>query len=167
MFPLAQVLINSILLSLVFGVIVVGSLRWNPRIWIQDFPEAIRATQPPLTPSEKRQQRLVTVVFLTALIGLPLWFNAQLKASMGESFTFSTAFLSTWLMFQVVNLFDAVVLDWLYLVVMRPSYIILPGTEGLMSAMTDVRWHVMNYFKGVVIVSVLALPVAAVAMVIG
>lgn len=166
MFPFGQALVDGLLLSLVFGVIVIGSLRWNPRIWMQDFPEAIRATQPPLTPVEKRQKTLITVIFFAAIIGLPIWFNAQMRASMGADFTFQTSFVHTWLMFQIVNLFDAVVLDWLYIAVMKPRYLILPGSEGVVEqALTDVRWHIGNYLKGVVIVSVLALPIAAVALI--
>ena len=56
MLPLTDILIYGLLMSIVTGVLILGSLYINPRIWLQDYPAEIRAKVPPNTPDEKRAQ---------------------------------------------------------------------------------------------------------------
>ncbi|MDZ4767045.1 MAG: hypothetical protein SGI73_21100 [Chloroflexota bacterium] len=165
MFSLTQSLLNGVLLSLIFGLMVVGSLRWNPRLWIQDYPAAIRATQPPLTAQEQRQRAVLSGLILLIALGLPVLFVAQLRAADDGTLTFGAAYLFLWISLQMVNLFDAVIIDWVWLVMFHPKFVILPGAEGLAHLLEDKRMHLTNYAKGVVIFSVLALPFALAAVV--
>jgi hypothetical protein len=104
------------------------------------------------------------VLFLGSMIGILYYSNAQLKAANGGSITFLTAWLNTFILFNIGNLFDAVVIDWLILTMMKPKFMILPGTTLAEYAMfNDWRLHLGNYVKGVVIGAVFSLPIAFVA----
>jgi hypothetical protein len=116
---LQRLLSDGALLVGVIGVIILGSLVINPRLWLNDYPKEIRAKVPPNTPEEKRVQWVVFVLFLGSMIGIIYYSAAQLKADNGGSISFLTAWLHTFLLFNIANLFDAVVIDLLILTVCR------------------------------------------------
>ena len=162
MFSLSQALINGVVLSAIFGVIVVISLYRNPRLWIQDFPKEIQATQSPLTPQEKREKAVLSVLIVGIMLGAPLYIVAQLRAS-GGSPSFFEAYASIWIAYQIVMLFDAIVIDWLWLVEFQPKFVVLPGAEGLTHLLSDKRMHLNNYVKSVVGTTIGAIPYAIIA----
>ncbi|MCC7209543.1 MAG: hypothetical protein IT323_19700, partial [Anaerolineae bacterium] len=51
-----RIVADGALYSGVLGVAILGSLAWNPRLWIQDFPKALREQTPPLNNTERRQR---------------------------------------------------------------------------------------------------------------
>jgi hypothetical protein len=158
---LQRLLIDGLLLMGVMGVIILGSLVANPRLWLQDYAASIRAKVPPNTPGEKRAQRILMVLFLGSLIGILYYSAAQLKAANGGSISFLTAWLHTFLLFNIGNLFDAVVIDYLILTLMKPRFMMLPGTQIADYAIfDDLRLHVANFLKGVVIGAVASVPIA-------
>jgi hypothetical protein len=161
---LPRIALDGLLLVSLMTVIVVGSLYANPRLWLQDYPKSIRAKVAPNTSQEKRAQKILMVLFLGSMIGVLYYSNAQLKAANGGSISFGTAWLNTFILFNIVNLFDAVVIDWLFLTLMKPKFIVLPGTTiAEYAVFNDWRLHVGNYLKGVVIGAVFSLPIAFVA----
>ena len=54
----------------------------------------------------------------------------------GGHLGFAYAALHVWLLFQVVNLWDVVILDWLLFVTIQPAALLIPGTEGIPPTMT-------------------------------
>ena len=164
MLPATQIIVNSCLFVVAFGAVVWWSLWWNPRIWLHDFPTLMKAAQPPLQPWEKRQQYVVLIVFLIVLVGLPVFLNTQLRATMGSNFTFGIAFMNTWLMLQLANLYDAIGIDWL-ISTRPPKFAIVAGTEPYLYLLLDKQWHLQNFAKGFVGMTVVALIFAVVAMV--
>jgi hypothetical protein len=163
MIPLSSILIYSFFVSLAIGVLILGSLYINPRIWLQDYPAEIRAKVPPNTPDEKRAQRLLMIPFLGTLIGAPLWFVWQLEGTNGGTLPFGTAFVIIAIILHVFNLFDAVVIDFLILTLMKPKFAVIPGAEGMEHLYANWRLQVGNFFKGIVICTVLSIPIALVA----
>lgn len=160
---LSRILTDGLILSVVLGIVILGSLYFNPRLWLSDYPKEMQAKVPPPTPSEKRLRGLVAGLFLTVIIGWLYASTAQLKAANGGSIPFLAAWLNTFLVFNIFNLFDAVVIDYLILTLMKPRFAILPGTEGMEYLYLDWRLHVGNYLKGIVVCAVLGLPIAFVA----
>lgn len=160
---LTRLVLDGTLLCLMFSVVVMGSLWWNARLWIQDYPKPMQAAVPPLTPAEKRLQKWLTVFFLAIMIGIPAFSLGQLRLENGGQLSFATAFVHVWLLLNLMNLFDAVVLDWIILTQHTPKFAILPGTENLLYLFHDARMHLMNYGKGVVIVTVFSVIFALVA----
>lgn len=158
---LERILTDGLLLVIVIGAIILGSLYANPRLWLQDYPKAIRAKVPPNTPQEKRIQKILTVLFLGSAVGILYYSGTQLKTANGGTLSFLTAWLHTFILFNIFNLFDALVIDYLFLTLMKPSFMILPGTTlAEYTIFNDWRLHVGNYLKGVILGAVFSLPIA-------
>jgi len=66
-----RIAIDDGMLSLVGGAIILGSLHANPRLWLQDFPDDIRAAVPPKSTAERRQALAWGVPYLLALFLIP------------------------------------------------------------------------------------------------
>lgn len=163
---LARILIDGAILSLISGVIILGSLYYNPRLWLNDYPKPIQAKVPPATKREKRLQRIVVIPFLLALIGVPLYSTVLLKQQFGGEISFLSAYLNAFFIANIFNLFDAVVIDLLILTFMKPKFAVIPGAEGMEYLYRDWNIHLVNYVKGVVFCAVFSLPIALAAIVI-
>lgn len=158
-----RVLIDGSLLCAVMGILIFGSLYLNPRLWLQDYPKEMQAKTPPLTPREQWARAVFAVTIMLLVVGIPFLSVRQLRADTGGSITFLLAFVNTYLVFQMFNLFDAVVIDFLVLTLMKPKFAVLPGAEGMEYLYHDWRMHVRNYLKGVIIGLVFCAPIAFLA----
>lgn len=154
-----RIVIDGLLLSLALGVLVMASLKYNPRLWLQDYPEYIRAKVPPINAQEKRQQRLMMLPFLLLALGVPYVSVVLAKAAFGGVISFPYAYLIAAGVMQVFNLFDAVVLDYLILTLLKPRFALLPGTTWEEYPL-DMMYQVRNFVKGIVICAVISLPIA-------
>lgn len=157
---------HSVAFCALFGVIAMGGLIYNARIWLGDYPAAIQAAVPPLDAAEKRTRNRFAIFFFVAMLGFIAFVLLRVRALEGGDLSFRGAFLGLFIPLQMVNLFDAVVLDWLILAVMKPKFAILPGAEHLVSEFEDVRFHLVNFAKGVVICTVLPAVFALAAFVV-
>jgi len=163
MLILSRVIADGLILSAALGVIILGSLYLNPRLWLNDYPKQMQAKVPPLTAREKWARGILAALFLAVIVGWLYFSTAQLKAANGGTVSFLAAWLNAFLVFNIFNLFDAVVLDLLILTLMKPRFATLPGTEGMEYLYHNWRMHLTNYLKGIVFCAVLSLPAAFVA----
>lgn len=145
---LSRGLAFSLFMTALIGV----SLRQDPRIWERSAPADVRARMGPPDERTRRLRRGWGVVMLAGMIGL----GASVSLSVGAHGPL-VVFATTYLAFQVFNLWDAVVID-LPLVLLRPRWAFPPGTEDS-PAYRDPRWHLANYGKGFLV----GLPFAGVA----
>jgi hypothetical protein len=159
---LQRILINGTVLSLVLGVIVLGSLKYNARLWLQDYPKPIRDKVPPLSAIEKRDRAVVSVAVIGILFGGVILATLQLRT--GQALSFGEAYLSIFLMLAMFNLFDAIVLDLIILTLLKPKFVILPGAEGMEYLFHDYRKHLTDFLKGMVFCIVVSLPFALIAV---
>jgi hypothetical protein len=58
-----------------------------------------------------------------------------------------SAFVFSGITLLVFNLFDLIILDWLFFCTIQPRSMVLPGTEG-MTAYRDYRFHFIGFLKG-------------------
>ena len=161
---LNRILIDGTLLSLAMSVIIYASLRYNPRLWLQDYPAEIRAKVPPLTPGEKRAQRLLIIPFLLVMIGVPIYSTYLLRLENGGIISFLSAYLNVFFVTNLFNLFDAVVIDLLIGTFMKPKFAVIPGAEGMEYVFRNWGWHLANYLKGIVFCTIFSAPLALVAL---
>jgi hypothetical protein len=66
---------------------------------------------------------------------------------LGTPPSFLAIFASIVIVFALFNLVDAVIIDWLILLVLWPGLSVLPGTEG-MAGYKDARRWTINLIKG-------------------
>jgi hypothetical protein len=152
-----QLLTDSAIYVAVATILLVGLVLYNPRLMLQDYPPAIKASVPPKTKTEKRQSTLLGMPFLLVLLVLPFVFVFQLPK---DSFLglFMHAFGVVW----AFNIWDWLVLDWLVFCTLTPKMFVIPGSEGH-PAYKDYGFHFRGFLIGTVFSLALGLVVAAVA----
>jgi hypothetical protein len=160
----AYILQYGIVFSVGFALIVLGALYLNPRIMLSSYPKEVQAQLPPLSPSEKKQQTVLgTLVWGYALVGL-FYANARLAAGGGPA-AFVPLFLNTYLVFEVVNLFDLLVIDYLVLLVLKPPSLFIPGTLAL-GQDHGFGFHFKGFLKGSVLGVVISAVIALISLVV-
>lgn len=161
---MGRIMADGALYSTVFGVLIVGSLAYNARLWMQDFPPAIRSAIPPLSRTEKRQRAVFGLMFMVVTFGLPLWLSGRLEVQYGGAVPFVDMYLYMLGVLLLFNLFDAVVLDVLLITILRPGFVRLPGSDAVAnSALRDPRWHLTAFLKGIAFCTVGAVLLSGIA----
>ena len=159
---------NDVLLqALMFGgwisawmvAVIILSLRWNPEIWVYDYPPEIRAALPPKSEHAKRQTLWVSLPTFAVLIGLLTWLVVRLYTVAGGFPGFWEVAAALWVAMQLFNLIDLLFVDWLLVETWRPRFVYMPGTERF----ADRRFygfHARGFLKGSVGITLLSLFVA-------
>lgn len=148
---------DGILLTIIFSVFVVGTLFWKPRMWLHDFPADIQALIPPKTDHEKRLTIYMAIPFFIILFaGLALTAYRY-----GSANGFLAMAVHVYLVWQIVNLIDLLIIDWCGMMLIDPTNPPFPGTEGA-KGYRDFRFHFIGFIKGSVMGIVLALMITGV-----
>ncbi|MEN0079781.1 MAG: hypothetical protein AAF753_11795 [Pseudomonadota bacterium] len=143
------------LLCFSIAVIVVPTLFWKPRIWLRDLPQDIQAAADPITADEKRIAVAVGVLVTAIMLGIIVASTVRHGFAGG----FVPAALHAFLLFQIFNAFDAVVLDCGILALIDPAHPPIEGTEDA-ADWRDYKYHFSASLRGAVIGVILA-PAAA------
>jgi hypothetical protein len=150
-----RILVDGVALSAVAISLIFGSLRWNPRLWLQDFPKDIRDAVPPKTPGERRQSLVWGIPFLAVLFLAPFLSCRALIRDAGAPVSLAWLWVDAFGMAIVFNLVDLVVVDWLVVCTITPSFLVVPGTVGF-AGYKDYRHHVRAFVTGTVASTVIA-----------
>lgn len=143
-------LIESIILCALFTIAVPFKLMRDPIKGIMSYPTAIRRrveSLPQYQGTIRQEERahmgkkLAFVPIVAAVLAVLGWLSG--------AHTFFPAFLHGFGLFMVVNLFDLVVLDWLWFC--RSPKVRLPGTEDMEKEYRDPWFHLRGFAKGIVI----------------
>lgn len=113
-----------------------------------------------MTRGERIASRLVGLPFLLALIGIPIWSVMSHKAAHPEA-TFFDAALHGFGVSMIFNIVDLLVLDLLWLGLLRPKWAMIPGTETVVF-----RFNVADHVRGFVVGTVLAVIIGCIGAVI-
>jgi hypothetical protein len=161
------ILINhGVVVGLVLGalmtVLCIVSLKINPEIWYNDYPEEVRKVYGPMSEKAKRQ-RTPFAILLFGIITVAMGYLVyQLGESLGSTPSFLAIFISASVVAIVFSLVDAFIIDWLILMVMWPSLGVLPGTEG-MAFYHDMKAWSINLLKSIPISIVIGLITAGIS----
>lgn len=157
----SQIVIDGLILSIGLSAIILGGMTLNPRLMAQDYPPEIKTQISPLNAAEKKQQVVMALLFWVFALGLLGYSNAQLVARSGEN-AFVPLFINTYLVFEIANLFDLVVMDYLIIMILKPRFLFVPGVENLAQYNTF-TYHFKGFLKGLMYGAVIGLVVAAVS----
>jgi hypothetical protein len=163
---LQQSLPYGVLLSMVLGSLIWGSIYINPEIWVNDYPPDIRAKFGPIGEKAKRQRAILGLLFFPALAGILLLAVVRLFRLTGGTPGFLPIFITVFTILMVFNLVDLLILDGLIAMVIHPKFMELPGTEG-MAGYGDFGFHVRGFLIGTVGLGALSLAIAGLAVVVG
>lgn len=145
--------IESVILCLLFTVMVYLISR-EPIKTIYNYPPAIQERVKSLEqykdqiPTRKNKVAVKTTAALLFVVILSL-----IMKHVNGCTTFKNAFLTSFLLWSVVNLYDAVVMDIIWFC--HDPHFVIKGTEDMVSDYHDYRFHM----KGFLIGEVLALAV--------
>jgi hypothetical protein len=155
-------LLYGVIFSVVMTVFVIGSLRLNTEMWLGDYPPDIRAKWGPMSPRAAWLRLWVGVPMLVVVLALIALEIVQLVQRSGGVFSLWGVALSLWVSMMLFNVFDLLVIDWFYMLILKPQFMILPGTEG-MKGYTDYAFHFYGFLKGSLGITIASPILAAVA----
>jgi hypothetical protein len=161
-FIIQESLATGTVVSIVLTILIVVSLKINKEMWLQDYPPDVKARWGPMSEKAKRQRIVFAICFFGVLIGAAAYDVIRLEEGLGIPPPFLAIFASIVIVFVLFNLVDAIIIDWLILLVLWPGLGILPGTEG-MAGYKDARRWTINLLKGFALAPVAGLLVAGVA----
>jgi hypothetical protein len=153
--------IIGMVLSTFLTIMVVVSFIINKEMWLQDYPPDVKARWGPISGKARRQHTVFAVAFFGVMISAMIYDVIRLEQVLGTLPPFPAIFVSIVIVFALFNLVDAVIIDWLILLVMWPGLAVLPGTEG-MAGYKDVRRWTINLLKGFVLAPLAGVLVAGV-----
>jgi hypothetical protein len=127
-------------------IIVLGGLRHDPRIFTDDAPKPLQALLGPMSPETRRRRAWWATLMLVAVVGL----SARLMMEMPNTADLWDRLLAAYVMFEVFNLYDAIVLDIGVILLWAPDWAFVPGTKNHPS-LRDWKFHVRAFLTGVII----------------
>jgi hypothetical protein len=142
---LPTALFHGALLSAWMTFVVLASLRQDPRIWTNDAPKALQEVLGPMPDASRKRARVWVLVTFVGLVAI----SAHLMiAGIPSEAGFGARMLAAYVMFEVFNCYDAVVLDIGVILLWAPDWAFVPGTKNHPS-LRDWRFHVRAFAIGV------------------
>jgi hypothetical protein len=142
-----RILIDGSILSGLIGTLIIAAMYYNAEILYDDYPADIQAKAGPMSQKAKRQRPFVAIPLVLLLLGMLVYSNLKLKRQNKGKLAFLAAFLNAYGVSAFFNLFDLLVVDYLFVITLQPDFIILPGTEG-MASYHDYFFPFVGFLKG-------------------
>lgn len=151
-------LLHGLIWSLMWCVTVnITEMKW-PHVFLHDYPKELQAVIVLPEFTNKKPAFAFLTVSMTLIVAFLFW--SPIYTFYSTDAGFGSIFLHVWIVTMCWNLFDLLVMDWLIFCTWRPSFIVLPGSEGHKSY-RNYAFHLIGFLKGSVIVTVGSLIVAA------
>ena len=83
---------SGLVLSGVFGALLLGVFRMNAEVMLNDYPPDIRAAWGPMSPRTKRQKVIVAMILSVAALTIVAWSLKTMPSSGGQDLTFVSTF---------------------------------------------------------------------------
>ena len=165
MLNLNTVLLESMIWSVLWIVVVIISVRVFPFTIEHDYPHDVRAVAAIPKPTQK--QRILGFAFGAA--GFITIFGALILFAvleyMGQVFTFWTIFIHLFIVCMTWNVVDLVIVDWLFICTLSLKCFLLPGTENCPGNRNFI-FHFLGFLKGLATMTVIALVFSAISFLI-
>jgi hypothetical protein len=156
--------IFAVILTLFLLAVMMG---FSPRVWaFSDYPETITGQVNPQTKRERRIALVVYIPFLLIGIGYPLFSTYILKAFYGGVIPFLDAFVNVFAVWLFGFKADLLILDWLIVGTITPSWVMIPGTEHMkMKEYKEFRmYHARGHLKGLIALTGLSIILALIVV---
>jgi hypothetical protein len=130
-----MILFHFITHGLLYSVVVTGYLfilmiTISPRVWgYHDYPQVIKDKVPPQTKKEKNLAIIIALPWFIFTLGFPIYSTLILKAKLSNDISIWVAFLNLLVLYIMATIGDLVILDWLIVSKISPSFVIIPGSE--------------------------------------
>lgn len=166
MIPISISILSAIIYVIFFSSFTLLTLRINPRIWLHDYPEEIQKIVQPKNEKEKNKTKILSIHFLIIFVGFPLGMTFLVTLQNNEIISFLDYLTHFLIILQLANLIDLLILDWLIFCKITPRFIVIPGSEGH-SGYKNYKFHLIAFFKGIIISGVVSIMFALVSYLLG
>ena len=139
-------LMYGLALSLVLTLLLVISGAIALDMFVDNYPPDIQQKYGPMSPRAARLRPYIAALLFITFLAVPSIGLFALQAET-DAVPFWPAFAFSSIMLLVFNLFDLIILDWLFFCTVQPRSMVLPGTEG-MAGYRDYRFHFIGFLKG-------------------
>jgi hypothetical protein len=156
-----MIVFHGLMLSTIASVFIFLTLRFTPRIWLQDYPPEVQALVPPKTESEKRLSLVLGIPFLLLLLAAPVISTLSFQSQQQGEVPFLSLALHSFGVMFIFNLIDWLVLDWLFFCTITPNFIVLPGSEDA-EGYKNYKYHFRGFLIGIVFSAVAGLIIGAI-----
>ena len=131
-------------------------LKFFPWEMVHDYPKDIqeKTTIPEPTSKQKRSAKCFAVIASLIIFGAVFFFGFLRFSGAEEGFL--TIFLYVFVMVFTWNVIDLLLMDWLIVCTITPSWIILQGSEGC-KGYKDYGFHFKGFLIGCVYSLIMAL----------
>lgn len=151
-------LLYGLVLSVVLTILTVISGVIALDMFVDDYPPDVKQKYGPMSPRAVRLRPFIAaMLFLTVLV-IPLVGLFSLRTKF-LTVPFLSAVVFAGIAILVFNVFDLIILDWLFFCTIQPRSMVLPGTEG-MAGYRDYRFHFVGFLKGLRFNAVIGLLIA-------
>ena len=124
--------------------IVSGAIALD--MFVSDYPPDIQQRYGPMSPRAARLRPYIAALLFVTFLTVPIIGLITLRAQI-DYVPFFPAFAFSAITLLVFNVFDLIILDWLFFCTIQPRSMVLPGTEGL-AGYRDYRFHFIGFLKG-------------------
>lgn len=139
--------ICGLILSLAITILGIISGTIALDMFVDKYPPDIRQKYGPMSLRAARLRPFVAILLLMITFIIPIIGLFALQAQV-DSVPFLPAFAFSAIALLTFNIFDLIILDWLFFCTIQPRSMVLPGTEG-MTGYSDYRFHFVGFLKGV------------------
>ncbi|MCB9422871.1 MAG: nitroreductase [Ardenticatenaceae bacterium] len=139
--------------------LILGSSYYNAEMWLNDYPPDIKEKFGPMSDKAKKQGLIVAIPFFFIMVGGIIWSNLRLRKANGGHLGRKAAFLNAFALIFSGWFYDLTILDWLIFVKVTPSFVVLPGTEG-MAGYDDYGFHLREHMRALPFLALGALIIA-------
>lgn len=156
---------DSALYNLTLTILIFGSMLWNREMWLNDYPPDVKAKYGPMSAKAKRQGYLLAIPLLLIMVGGAIWSTVRLKQQQRGRLSFAAAYCHTAGMVMSFWLSDLLLIDGLIGVMWTPSFMVLPGTEG-MAGYKDYGLHLRAHFRAAPALALVSVVLTGIALVL-
>jgi hypothetical protein len=142
---LPTALIHGALLCAWMTFVVLASLRQDPRIWQNDAPKPMQELLGPMPDASRKRARIWGLVTFVGLVAISVHL---MVAGVPSEAGFGARVLAAYVMFELFNCYDALVIDIGVILLWAPDWAFAPGCKGH-PALRDWRFHLRAFAIGV------------------
>lgn len=155
-----QMMYVGVIMSTVLSVMILGSIYYNPRLWLNDYPKDIQKVVFPKSIHEKKQTTYFSIAYNVILFGTP--FVSTYILHQHEKLLYIEAYLHIFGILMIFNLVDLLIIDWLIFCSITPRFVVIPSTEG-MKGYKDYKFHLKGAIVSTPFLAIVSLFLAGIA----
>lgn len=152
--PFEQMMYVGVIMSIVLSAMILGSLYYNSRLSLTEYPKDIQKVVFPKSIHEKKQTIYFNIAYNAILFGTPVVSTYILHKH--EKLLYVDAYLHTFGILMIFNVVDLFILDWLIFCWITPRFVVIPSTEG-MKGYKNYKFHLRGAIVGTKFLAIVSL----------